>query len=330
MTDIIRKMLLTVSSALLALGLVVTGADAQTSSVYPNKPVTVVVPFPPGGSSDTFARFIGEELQKRWGQPVVVENKPGALGTVGTQAVAKSRADGYTLLLGASYLATAPSLQPSLAYSPSKDLMPIGVGIEMPLALYASKSLNVTSLNDLIALLKAKPDAYNFASAGNGTLAHIQAEIFQRETGTSLIHIPYQGSAPAMIDIIAGRAQLIVDSVAVGAPYVKAGQIVPLLVTQKSNDEGFTAVPTVAEAGLPQLNLEPWNVFFAPAGTDKSIIDELSTHLTAVLSSPVASDWLKRHAASAILSNSAAFTRRLSEETSQLADIIGSADIRAN
>lgn len=314
----------------LSLGLMVGLESAQAETEYPTKSVKIVVPFPPGGSTDALARFVGEQLQAKWGQPVVVENRPGALGAVGTEAVKKSAPDGYTILLGASYLTIAPNLYPSLPYDPQKDIVPLGVGMETPLALYASSTLGVKTLNDLTALLKAKPDGYNFASAGNGTVAHIAAEIFQRKMGVQLTHIPYQGTAPALLDVIAGRSQLIVEAVAAGKQYVKSGQLVPILVTSEKPVADLPDVETAKAAGLQDLEIKPWNVFFVPANTDKSVVDKLNADLTAVFSSPSTTEWMKERSTDAVLSTPAEFSQRIDRELAKMREIITAAGIKAN
>lgn len=327
-SNFVRKSQL--GSLVVAFGLLFGAQSAMAEVAYPSKAVKIIVPFPPGGTTDAFARFVGEQLQAKWGQPIVVENRPGAMGSVGTEALTKAPADGYTLLLGASYLTIAPSLFSTLPYDTRKDLIPTGVGVSYPLVLYASSSLGVKTYAEALAKLNAAPDTYNMASAGNGTLAHIASELFQRDAGVKMVHIPYQGTAPALLDVIAGRAQLIFEGAASGKSYIKTGQLIPLLRSSSAKTAGFEDVPSAASVGLPTLDIAPWNVFFLRAGTDPALAAKISSDLSAVVSSPTTAKMLSEQSNEAVLSSPSDFSARIEREMKQMSDIIKSANIKAN
>jgi tripartite-type tricarboxylate transporter receptor subunit TctC len=328
MTKFIKKS--RICNLIAAAGLLLGAHSAMAEVAYPTKAVKIIVPFPPGGTTDAFARFVGEQLQAKWGQAVIVENRPGAMGSVGTEALKKAPADGYTILLGASYLTIAPSLFSTLPYDARKDLLPTGVGVSYPLVLYASASMGVKTYAEALAKLKAEPDAYNVASAGNGTLAHIAGELFQRDAGVKMVHIPYQGTAPALLDVIAGRAQLIFEAASAGKGYLKTGQLVPLLRSSSAPITGFEAIPSAASVGLPALDIAPWNVFFLRSGTDPALAAKISSDLSAVVSSPATTTLLSEQSNEAVLSNTVDFSARMERELKQMSDIIKSANIKAN
>ncbi len=309
-------------------GQVLSISAAQAETAFPSGTVTIVVPFPAGGNSDAFARFVAERLQKAWNQPVVVENKPGAAAAIGSEAVAKATPDGQTILLGASYMTLAPHLFANLPYDPQKDFTPVGVGTSIPLALFAAPSLNAKTLDELLAVLKAKPDGYNFASAGNATLAHIGAAQFQAKTGTKLVHIPYQGTAPALLDMIGGRAHLIVESIASGLPYVKTGELVPILVASTQRNTSLPDTPTSAEAGLDGFVVEAWNAFFVPAATPADVVTKLNADFAAVVADKATVDWLAERSMYPISSSPDEFAKRLAAESASWGETIQSAGIK--
>lgn len=316
----------TASVGLAAASLLAPAALAQPA--YPSAAVTIVVPFPAGGSTDAFARLVGERLQALWNQPVVVENRPGAAAAIGTEAVAKSAPDGYTILLGASYLTLAPHLFTNLPYDPKKDLTPLGAGLSATSAVFAAPQLEAKTLDAVLEKLKAKPDGYNFASAGNATLAHIAAVRFQELTGTKLVHIPYQGTAPALLEVVAGRAHLILESVAAGLPQVKAGALVPLFIAGAGRSPSLPDVPTAAEAGLKDFIIEPWNVFFVPSATPTDIVSRLNADLAKVVDSAETREWLAARESSPILSTPEEFAKRIDAETATWGDTIQAAGIK--
>ena len=248
--------------AITAISICSTLAIAQT---YPNKPVTIVIPFPPGGGTDTGGRILAEQLSKRWGQPVVIENKGGAAGQIGADAVAKAKPDGYTLLLGnIGTQAINPSLYPKMSYDPDTAFAPISLVAELPLALMVNPSVPAKTANEFIALAKAKPGQLNYSSAGAGGAPHLAAEMFKDQTGTFILHVPYRGGGPAIADVIAGHVQISFMTVLEASGHIKAGKLRALAVTSEKRVPALAEVPTLAEQGLQGFNAISWLGILAP------------------------------------------------------------------
>jgi tripartite-type tricarboxylate transporter receptor subunit TctC len=268
---------------LLVLTLLPALAAAQS---YPAKPIRFVVPFPPGGPLDIMARGVGQKLQDAWGQPVVVENRPGAGGGIGAELVAKSPADGYTLLMGAvSTHAINPSLYPKIGYDPRKDFVPVALVAQVPNILVVHPSLPVQSVQDLIAYAKAKPGSLSFGSGSTGSTGHLAGELFKTMAGVDMAHIPYKGGAPAMQDLLAGQTQLMFDNLANALGQVKAGKLRAVAVTTAQRAPAAPDLPTIAESGLPGFDLTTWFGVFAPAGTPPEIVAKLNAEIVKALAS---------------------------------------------
>lgn len=260
---------------------------SQSTAAYPSKPVKLVVSVAPGGLSDLLARLLGQGLQERLGQPVVVENKPGAAGLVAMEYVAKAPADGYTLGLGyPGALAVNQSLYKSLPYDPVKDFSPVSLVAAWPLVLVAHPSVPAQDARELIALLRAEPGRYSYASGGNATTGHLAMELLKSMTRTDVIHIPYRGAGPAMTDLIAGRVQLEFDSLASAMPQVKAGKIKALAISTAKPSFLAPELQTVAEGGAPGFDVTGWYGIVAPAGTPPKIVRRLSDELVALVREP--------------------------------------------
>lgn len=267
--------------AVVAITLCSSLAIAQT---YPNKPVTIVIPFPPGGGTDTGGRIIAEQLSKRWGQPVVIENKGGAAGQIGADAVAKAKPDGYTLLLGnIGTQAINPSLYPKMSYDPDTAFAPISLVAELPLALMVNPSVPAKTANEFIALAKAKPGQLSYSSAGAGGAPHLAAEMFKDQTGTFILHVPYRGGGPAIADVIAGHVQISFMTVLEASGHIKAGKLRALAVTSEKRVPALAEVPTLAEQGLQGFNAISWLGLLAPAGTPPALIEKVSSDIRAIL-----------------------------------------------
>ena len=267
------------------LALVAGTAFAQSSGAYPNHAVTLVVPYPPGGSADVLARAIGQKLGERLGQPVVVENHAGAATAIGAKAVARAPADGYTLLLGTvSSQAINPAMN-KVGYDPVADFVPIAPLASIPFVFVANPSLPVTSVADVIALAKSKPGEIAYASAGPGTSNHLAGELFASEAKIKLLHVPYKGSAPALNDVLAGHVPLMFDLQATSMAHIQGGKLKPLAVTTRERSSLLPNVPTMAEAGVPGFEVSAWFGLFAPAGTPQPVVDRLNTEVTAILKS---------------------------------------------
>ena len=257
------------------------------AQIYPTKPIRLVVPFPPGGSLDVVARAIGQKLSEAWGQPVVIDNRPGAGGNIGADLVAKSAPDGYTILEGAlSTHAVNVSLYGKMPYDPVKDFAPITLVAVTPNVLVLNPSVPANSVKELIAYGKANPGKLAFGSGSNGSAGHLAGELFKTETGVDMVHVPYKGGAPAMQDLLAGRTQLMFDNLANSMQQVRAGKLKALAVTTAQRSPLVPDLPTLAEAGLPGFDIYTWWGFMAPAGTPKEIIAKWNVEVARILNAP--------------------------------------------
>jgi tripartite-type tricarboxylate transporter receptor subunit TctC len=254
---------------------------------YPNKPVKYVVPYPPGGPLDTVARLLGQKVSERIGQPVIVENKPGAGGNIGADAVAKSPADGYTILMGAvATHAINPTLYRSIPYDPIRDFTPITLIGVTPNVLVVNSALPVKDVKEFIAYAKANPGKLNFGSGSSGSAGHLAGELFKSMAGIDMAHIPYKGAAPGMQDLIAGQIQLMFDNMASALPQVKGGKIRAIAVTTPRRSIYAPDLPTVAESGLPGFDVSTWFGLFAPANTPKEVVARLHDEFVRALALP--------------------------------------------
>jgi tripartite-type tricarboxylate transporter receptor subunit TctC len=254
---------------------------AQT---FPSRPVTLVVPFPPGGGTDTGGRVIAEQLSRRWGQPVIVENRGGAAGQIGADFVAKSRADGYTLLLGnIGTQAINPLLYPRLPYDADKAFAPVSLVAELPLAMMVHPSVPAKTAAEFVALAKSRPGQMSYSSSGAGGAPHLAAEMFKDQTGSFILHVPYRGGGPAIADLLAGHVQLSFMTVLEASGHIKAGKLRALAVTGDKRVPAFPEVPTLAESVAPGFNAISWIGLLAPAGTPQDVVDKIAADLRAVL-----------------------------------------------
>ena len=271
-------------SALL-LGLMVSVVHAQPG--YPNKPIRIIITVAPGGGSDITTRTVGQKLIEAWGQQVIVDNRPGGNGIIGMEIAAHANPDGYTLLLGTiGPVAVNPSLYSKLPYDPVKDYAPIARGVSALNMLVVHPSLPAASVKEFIAYAKANPGKINFGSSGVGFADHLAGEIFNTLAGVKMVHVPYKGGAPAMLDLLAGNLQCIFATVSTAITYVKAGRIRPLAVTSAKRAEQFPDIPTIAESGVPGYTVDNWYGFFAPRGTPKPIITKLHAEINRILLLP--------------------------------------------
>jgi tripartite-type tricarboxylate transporter receptor subunit TctC len=269
--------------AAMALGLAADGAQAQT---YPSKPIRMVVPFTPGGTTDILARTVGQKMGEAWGQPVVVDNRPGAGGNIGSELVAKSAPDGYTLLMGTiSTHAINASLYKRLPFDPTRDFAPVSRVGTLPNILIVHPSVPVKSVKELIELAKSKPGDLNFASSGVGTSLHLSGELFNSMAGVKLVHVPYKGSSPALADLLGGQVKIMFDNLPSALPHVKAGKLKPLAVTGTRRASVLPEVPTVIESGLAGFEVTSWFAVFAPAKTPKDIVTKLNGEIVKILNS---------------------------------------------
>ena len=273
-------------TAALFAALLVFGGGEANAQAWPTRTVRVVVPFPAGGSADTLARLLGQKITGPLGQPVVVENKPGAGGNLGSETVAHATPDGYTFLMTPSSIAFQPSLYPNVNWNAGKDFAPVALVASQPHMLEINVNVPAKSLQELIALAKSKPGQLNYASGGVGTTNHLAGELFKRMTGTDIVHVPYRGNPLAVVDVINGQVAMMFDFMITGLPHVKEGRLRGIAVTGRHRSPQVPDLPTMIEAGLPDYEAVAWFAVVAPAGTPANIVSRMNAELNAALKQP--------------------------------------------
>ncbi|MBX3600299.1 MAG: tripartite tricarboxylate transporter substrate binding protein [Rubrivivax sp.] len=271
---------------LAAAGLGLAGAAAAQAEAFPSKPVRIIVPYAAGGIADILARQVADRLAPAWRQPVVIENRPGAGGHLGGELVAKSPADGYTLVLATIAHNGAFAMYKGLKYDPATDLVPVSLIAESAGVLIVHPSVQARTLPEFIALAKAQPGKLNYASAGNGSAIHMATELFKHMTGTDLLHVPYKGSAPAMADLLGGQVQLMFENIATALPQIQAGKVRAIAVTGRARNASLPDLPTIAEAGVPGYAAEPWYTLSVPRGVPPEVMRKLNADIAAALRTP--------------------------------------------
>jgi len=290
---------------------------------YPAKPIRIVVPFPPGGATDILARAVAQKLTDAWGQAVVVDNRPGAGGNIGSEIVAKAAPDGYTLEMGTvGTHAINASLYAKMPYDHVKDFAPVILVAGVPNVLVVNPSLPVSSVQELIAYAKANPGKLNFASSGNGTSIHLAGELFKVMAGVQMTHIPYKGSAPALQDLIGGQVQLMFDNLPPSLPHIKAGKLRALAVTSATRSSALPDTPTIAESGLPGFEASSWFGVLAPAGTPPAIIARLNAEIGAWLASAEAKEKMLALGANIGGGSPEDFARHIAAETAKWQKVV--------
>jgi tripartite-type tricarboxylate transporter receptor subunit TctC len=300
------------------------GAQAQT---WPTKAVTLVVPFPPGGTTDVLARALGEKLSPVLGQPVIVENKPGAGATIGADYVVKSRPDGHTLLVGAVHHTIATSVYPKLPYSFQKDLAPITTIAMVPNVLVVNVNTPAKTVAELQTLLKGKPDSASYGSNGNGTAQHLIGTQFENLTGINLTHIPYKGSGPMATDLLGGQIMMSFDTITPVLPHIKAGKLRALAVTTGTRSKALPDVPTLAEAGLKDFNIGTWFGVLAPVATPKDVQARLSSEMVKIIHSPEFVKRMDEIGAQPIGNKPEEMARQIEQETAKFATLVKTAKV---
>jgi tripartite-type tricarboxylate transporter receptor subunit TctC len=296
---------------------------------YPAKAVRVIVPYPPGGGNDTLGRLFAAKLSERMGQPFVVENRPGAGTMIGTEAAAKSPPDGYTILLSSiATHALSPNLYARVPYDPIKDFAPITLLGVAPTVMVVNKDLAAANLAEFIALAKAKPGNFTYASGGNGTPPHINGEVFKALAGIDLLHVPYKGGGPALADLVAGRVHVMLDTAASAMPHVRGGRLRALAISAPQRSPEYPDVPTFAEAGLPQYETNAWYSMHAPAGTPPEIVRRLNAELVAILKDPDILARFKQLSTEPVGNSPEEFAAFVKAELDKYARIIKAANIR--
>jgi len=298
-------------------------APMAGAQAYPAKPIRIVVPFPPGGATDILARAVAQKLTDAWGQAVVVDNRPGAGGNIGSEIVAKAAPDGYTLEMGTvGTHAINASLYAKMPYDHVKDFAPVILVAGVPNVLVVNPSLPVSSVQELIAYAKANPGKLNFASSGNGTSIHLAGELFKVMAGVQMTHIPYKGSAPALQDLIGGQVQLMFDNLPPSLPHIKAGKLRALAVTSATRSSALPDTPTIAESGLPGFEASSWFGVLAPAGTPPAIIARLNAEIAAWLASAEAKEKMLALGANIGGGSPEDFARHIAAETAKWQKVV--------
>lgn len=304
--------------AALAIGCCATGAQAQA---YPQKPVKLVVPFAAGGTTSILARLLAERLTQGLGQPFVVDNRPGAGGNVGMDAVAKAEPDGYTLLMGPIGLAINPALYPKMAFDPQRDFAPIGLYAGVPNLLVVHPSVPANNVAELIAHARANPGKLAYASNGNGTSSHLAAEMLKAAAGLYILHIPYRGGAPAMQDLLAGQVQMLFDQMPAVLPQVQGGRVRALGVSSIKRSAAAPDVPAIAES-LKGFDMTVWFGILAPKGTPAQIVTRLNAEMLKVLNDPAFQAQLAKMGVTPMPSSPEEFARHISTETTRWARVV--------
>jgi tripartite-type tricarboxylate transporter receptor subunit TctC len=303
-------------------------APMQSAAQYPNKPVRLIIPFPPGGSNDVVGRSIAADLSTRLATPVIVENVGGAGGLIGTDMAAKAAPDGYTLLLVSVAFAFNPAMY-KLPYDPASAFAPVAILGAGPVVIAVTTKLAVNSLPELLALAKAKPGSLNYATAGVGSFQHLASELFKRQAGLDIVHVPFKGGGPAMMDVIAGNTQIAVGSLAQMLPQIKGGRLKALAIGSAARVAPLPDVPTANEAGVPGYEVTNWWGIVAPAGTPRPVIERLHRELAAIVASPETKRRFEAEGADPLQMSSDEFARFIATETVKWARVVKEANIRA-
>jgi tripartite-type tricarboxylate transporter receptor subunit TctC len=315
----------------LALVSVLTCANAQAQSTYPTKPIKFIVPYPAGGPLDTVARLTGQKLSERLGQPVIVENKPGAGGNLGAEAVAKSTPDGYTILMGAvATHAINPTLYKKMPYDAQRDFQPVTLLVSTPNVLVVNPSVKANTVKEFIALAKAEPNKMNFGSGSSGSAGHLAGELFKSVAAVEITHVPYKGGAPAMTDLLAGQIELMFDNLANSMPNIKSGKLRALAVTTAKRSSFAPDLPTVAESGLPGFDISTWFGILVPAGTPKEIVSKLNEEFNRAIRSADIKEKLDAMGADAVGTTPEAFAAYIKTEAAKYAEVIKKSGAQVN
>ncbi|SPD68195.1 LacI family transcriptional regulator (plasmid) [Cupriavidus taiwanensis] len=321
-TRLRAALVLSVASALLP-----AAAGAQE---FPQHPVRMVLPYPAGGPTDLLARVVAVKMGESLGQGVVVDNKPGASGMIGAEAVARAAADGYTILANASLHVINPSIQPKMRYDAFKDFVPITQLADVPLVLVVNNASPVKTVQDLIAYARREGGALNFGSAGNASAQHLAGESFKLAARVPMQHVPYKGSAPALTDLMGGQIQLMFDSMPSAMPFIKSGKLRAIAVTTPRRASALPDIPTVAESGLPGFDISTWYGLWAPRGTPAAVVEKLATHAAAALKRPDVRQQYADMGAEPVGSSPADFARYNAAEGRKWAEIVRRSGAKAD
>jgi len=313
---------------ILLLGVFASGASAA-GEPYPARPIRLIAPIAPGGGVDTMARSVGQELAARLGQPVVVDNRPGAGGSLGAELTARAAPDGYTLMVSGSAFVLHTLLYPA-RYDPLRDFSAITQLVEHPYVMVLNATVPAGNVRELIALARKNPEALSYASSGNGSLLHLSGELFKSLAGVNLTHIPYKGLAAALPDLFAGQVHMTFSSILTALPHIKGGRLRPIGVTGRSRTPTLPEVPTLEESGLKGFEVTQWYGVFAPAAVPPAIVTRLQREIAAVLQSPAMTQRIAAEGSRALGNTPAAFSENIRQETDKWRKVIAQARIKAN
>jgi len=308
--------------------LMAMAGPVAAQQAYPNKPIRLVSPFPPAGSTDILARLVGQKLTESWGQPVLIENHPGANGVIGTDIVAKSSPDGHTILLVNSSHIINALLVTKLPFDPVKDFAPVATLTISQFLMAINPSVPANTLREFIALAKSRPGQLNFASSGNGAVSHLAGELFDLMTGVKMQHIPYKGAAPALTDLVGGQVQVYFATTVSTMPYVKSGKVKALGISGDTRLSILPELPTFSEAGLPDFDVKNWFGIMAPAGTPKTTIGKLSTEIARIMALPDIKEKLASQGLDPLISTPEQFAALMKAEMARYAKVIKTANIK--
>jgi tripartite-type tricarboxylate transporter receptor subunit TctC len=320
-----RLLLKLLASALLA----VLPVAVLAQGTYPTKPIRLVVAFPPGGSTDIIARLVGQKLGERLGQQVIIDNRGGAGGTIGTEIAARATADGYTLTMGTtSTHVIAPAAYPNVKYDPIKDFTPITLVASTPYLLVLHPDVQAKSLKEFVALMKSQPGKLNYASAGTGSTTHIAMEMLKISSGADIVHVPYNGNGPAGTAVMGGQVQALFGSMPAVLPHAKSGKVRAIAVGTARRSPALPDVPTVAESGFPGFEVSLWLGFFAPKGAPAPVVTKLYGELTAIANSPEMKEQFERNGADSLTTTQAELAKLMQAELAKYTEVIKAANIQ--
>ena len=318
------------TTGVLIVGFFAAFAHAQTPS-FPDRPVTLVVPFPPGGGTDAGARLIAQKLSTRWGQSVIIDNKAGAAGMVGSELVSRAKPDGYTLLIGnIGTFSINPSLYKKMPYDPDKAFAPISMIAELPFFMLVTPSMKANNVKEFIAFAKANPGAVTYASSGSGSGPHLAGEMFEKATGLDMMHVPYKGGGPAAADVMAGHVNMYFSTVLESIGSVKAGKLKALATSSLTRSPAMPELPTIAESGIPGFDAASWIGIVAPAGTPPALVEKISADIKAVVLEQDTKQTLIQQGATPMPLTPTAFKARIESDRQRYAKVIKDGNVQVD
>ncbi len=315
-------------AGILTAAMLLLGGTCAAQQAYPNKPIRFITPFPPGGQTNLLARLFGQKLTESWGQPVIVDNRPGGNTIIGTEALARANADGYTLIMTTNSHVIIPHLHAKLPFDPMKDFAPVATISSNETLLLVHPAVPAQTLQELIALAKAKPGQLNYASLGTGGIQHLSSEMFNLAAGVKIHGIPYKGGGPAITALIAGQVELSIQGPATSLPHVRSGKLRALAITGPSRWSALPQVPTFTEAGLPAYDMKYWQAVLAPAGTPAALVEKIAAEIARIQKMPDTHERLVSQGLDPWISGPSQFAATLKSEMAKYGKIIKAANIK--